>query len=97
MTHGRPIASAGEYARAPPRARLWSSYRATRSCPKQRVEEGYLVVNSNTGHDDAVEPGYSFAFNNRQVEIDFAIERRAMPCFFIFTETRGGRPRLWAS
>ena len=36
-----------------------------------RVAEGYAVTNSNTGHDNGVEPGASFAFNNRQAEIDF--------------------------
>ena len=36
-----------------------------------RVAEGYAVANSNTGHDNGVEPGASFAFNNRQAEIDF--------------------------
>ncbi len=37
----------------------------------QRVAEGYAVANSNLGHDSGVEPGASFAFNNRQAEIDF--------------------------
>ena len=36
-----------------------------------RVAEGYAVTNSNLGHDSGVEPGASFAFNNRQAEIDF--------------------------
>ena len=36
-----------------------------------RVAEGYAVTNSNTGHDNGIEPGASFAFNNRQAEIDF--------------------------
>ena len=36
-----------------------------------RVAEGYAVSNSNTGHDNAAEPGSSFAYNNRQAEIDF--------------------------
>jgi len=36
-----------------------------------RVDEGYAVANSNTGHDNGAEPGASFAFNNRQAEIDF--------------------------
>lgn len=36
-----------------------------------RVAQGYAVANSNTGHDNGVEPGASFAFNNRQAEIDF--------------------------
>jgi len=36
-----------------------------------RVAEGYAVTNSNTGHDNGVEPGASFGFNNRQAEIDF--------------------------
>ena len=36
-----------------------------------RVAEGYAVANSNTGHDNGAEPGASFAFNNRQAEIDF--------------------------
>ena len=36
-----------------------------------RVAEGYAVANSNTGHDSGSEPGASFAFNNRQAEIDF--------------------------
>lgn len=36
-----------------------------------RVAEGYAVTNSNLGHDNGVEPGASFAFNNRQAEIDF--------------------------
>ena len=36
-----------------------------------RVAEGYAVANSNMGHDSGSEPGASFAFNNRQAEIDF--------------------------
>ena len=36
-----------------------------------RVDEGYAVADSNTGHDNGGEPGASFAFNNRQAEIDF--------------------------
>ena len=36
-----------------------------------RVAEGYAVANSNTGHDSGAEPGASFAFNNRQAEIDY--------------------------
>ena len=35
------------------------------------VAEGYAVTNSNMGHDNGVEPGASFGFNNRQAEIDF--------------------------
>ena len=37
----------------------------------ERVEQGYAVSNSNTGHDSGSEPRASFAFNNRQAEIDF--------------------------
>jgi len=36
-----------------------------------RVAEGYAVANSNMGHDSGSEPGGSFAFNNRQAEIDY--------------------------
>ena len=36
-----------------------------------RVTECYAVANSNTGHDNGAEPGSSFAWNNRQAEIDF--------------------------
>ena len=36
-----------------------------------RVAEGYAVTNSNTGHDNGVEPGASFALHNRRAEIDF--------------------------
>ncbi len=36
-----------------------------------RVAEGYAVANSNMGHNNGAEPGSSFAFNNRQAEIDF--------------------------
>ncbi len=36
-----------------------------------RVVQGYAVTNSNMGHDNGVEPGASFGFNNRQAEIDF--------------------------
>lgn len=36
-----------------------------------RVAEGFAVTNSNLGHDNGVEPGASFGFNNRQAEIDF--------------------------
>ena len=36
-----------------------------------RVAEGYAVANSNMGHDSGAEPGSSFAFHNRQAEIDF--------------------------
>ena len=36
-----------------------------------RVAEGYAVTNSNMGHDNSVESGASFAWNNRQAEIDF--------------------------
>jgi len=38
---------------------------------QNRVRDGYAVVNSNSGHDDATEPGASFAYNNRQAEIDY--------------------------
>jgi feruloyl esterase len=37
----------------------------------QKLLGGYVVVNSNSGHDAAVEPNGSFAFNNRQAEIDY--------------------------
>ena len=36
-----------------------------------RVREGYAVANSNTGHDSGAEPGSSFAYDNRQAEVDF--------------------------
>ena len=36
-----------------------------------RVVGGYAVANSNTGHDNGAEPGSSFAYDNRQAEIDF--------------------------
>jgi tannase/feruloyl esterase len=36
-----------------------------------RLAAGYAVANSNTGHDNGSEPYGSFAFNNRQEEIDF--------------------------
>jgi feruloyl esterase len=36
-----------------------------------RVAQGYAVANSNTGHDSGSEPGASFAYNDRQAEIDF--------------------------
>ena len=36
-----------------------------------RLAEGYAVANSNMGHDEGSEPGASFAFDNRQAEIDF--------------------------
>lgn len=36
-----------------------------------RVAQGYVVANSNTGHDNGSEPGASFGYNNRQAEIDF--------------------------
>lgn len=36
-----------------------------------RVDGGYAVANSNTGHDQGAEPGASFGYNNRQAEIDF--------------------------
>ena len=36
-----------------------------------RVAQGYAVANSNSGHDGGAEPLASFAFNNRQAEIDF--------------------------
>jgi len=42
----------------------------------QRLAQGYVVANSNTGHDTGSEPGASFGFNNRQAEIDFG--HRAM-------------------
>lgn len=38
---------------------------------QQRALQGYAVVNSNSGHDAAVEPGSSFGFNNRQAEVDY--------------------------
>jgi feruloyl esterase len=37
----------------------------------ERVAQGYAVANSNMGHDNGSEPGASFAFDNRQAEIDF--------------------------
>lgn len=36
-----------------------------------RLSQGYAVANSNMGHDSGSEPGASFAFRNRQAEIDF--------------------------
>ena len=36
-----------------------------------RVAQGYAVANSNMGHDNGTESGASFAFNNRQSEIDY--------------------------
>lgn len=36
-----------------------------------RVAQGYAVANSNMGHDAGAEPNSSFAWNNRQAEIDF--------------------------
>ncbi|HSH75099.1 MAG TPA: tannase/feruloyl esterase family alpha/beta hydrolase, partial [Longimicrobiales bacterium] len=36
-----------------------------------RLAEGYAVANTNMGHDAGAEPGSSFAFDNRQAEIDF--------------------------
>jgi feruloyl esterase len=36
-----------------------------------RLAQGYAVANSNMGHDSGAEPGASFAFDNRQAEIDF--------------------------
>lgn len=36
-----------------------------------RVAQGYAIANSNTGHDAGSEPGASFAYDNRQAEIDF--------------------------
>jgi feruloyl esterase len=36
-----------------------------------RLGEGYAVANSNSGHDQGSEPGYSFAYNNLQAKIDF--------------------------
>lgn len=36
-----------------------------------RVAQGYAAANTNMGHDSGSEPGYSFAWNNRQSEIDF--------------------------
>ncbi len=37
-----------------------------------RLAQGYAVANSNSGHDEGSEPGSTYAFNNRQGEIDFA-------------------------
>ena len=37
----------------------------------QRLEQGYAVANSNTGHDVGTEPGSTFGHDNRQSEIDF--------------------------
>lgn len=36
-----------------------------------RVAEGYAVANGNMGHDNGSQPGASFAFNNRQAEMDY--------------------------
>ncbi len=36
-----------------------------------RLAQGYAVANTNMGHDAGAEPGGSFAFDNRQAEIDF--------------------------
>ena len=36
-----------------------------------RVAEGYAVANSNMGHDNGSRPGASFAFDNRQAEMDY--------------------------
>src|SRR5206468_624444 len=37
----------------------------------KRLAQGYAVANTNMGHDVGAEPGASFAFDNRQAEIDF--------------------------
>ncbi|MFM1895797.1 MAG: hypothetical protein RLZZ385_871 [Pseudomonadota bacterium] len=37
----------------------------------QRLEQGYAVANSNTGHDTGTEPGSTFGHHNRQSEVDF--------------------------
>jgi feruloyl esterase len=37
-----------------------------------RLAQGYAVANSNTGHDNGVEPESSFAWENPQAVIDFA-------------------------
>ncbi|HLF10669.1 MAG TPA: tannase/feruloyl esterase family alpha/beta hydrolase [Gammaproteobacteria bacterium] len=36
-----------------------------------RLAQGYAVANSNMGHDSGAESGASFAFDNREAEIDF--------------------------
>jgi feruloyl esterase len=37
----------------------------------ERLAQGYAVANSNMGHDAGAEPNSSFAWNNRQAEMDF--------------------------
>ena len=54
-----------------------------------RVAEGYAVANSNTGHDNGAEPGSSFAYNNRQAEIDFGY--RAVHLTVVAAKTLVGR------
>jgi len=62
-----------------------------------RVAEGYAVANSNTGHDVGAEPGASFAFNNRQAEIDFgyrAVHLTANSAKSVIEEYYGEDPRF---
>ena len=54
-----------------------------------RVAEGYAVANSNTGHDNGAEPGSSFAYDNRQAEIDFGY--RAVHLTAVAAKTLVGR------
>ena len=54
-----------------------------------RVVEGYAVANSNTGHDSGAEPGSSFAYDNRQAEIDFGY--RAVHLTVVAAKTLVGR------
>ena len=51
----------------------------------RRLVEGYAVANSNTGHDSGAEPGSSFAYDNRQAEIDFGY--RAVHLTVVATKT----------
>jgi len=60
-----------------------------------RVAEGYAVTNSNLGHDNGVEPGASFGFNNRQAEIDFgyrAVHLTVMAGKRLVAEFYGNQP-----
>lgn len=60
-----------------------------------RVAEGYAVTNSNMGHDNSVEPGASFAWNNRQAEIDFgyrAVHLTVMAGKYLINQYYGQAP-----
>ena len=67
----RPTPAARELERTVPEMGRRRQGRGTSTSRIIALLKAMRVANSNMGHDSGSEPGASFAFNNRQAEIDF--------------------------